>query len=227
VTVFTAGPRFDARPPAPKESAFAYLDRSARAAADMARSAIEIWFADYTQPEAATLAARLRSRLDHQHRAAFFELLLYRWLLVLGHRVVEIEPKLADTWKSPDFLVESAGGGRFYLEAVSTEQDDLHAALKRKASRYGTLDLPLVVAVNTRRDTAGVSQALVGESGEDGLWRGPRGSQRRGLSAVLAFAWLDPWCFAQSRMGLFRHPDAERPLFPVDLREGVLLSELL
>ena len=222
MSVFEAGPRIDLRPPAPKETAFAYLNRCAGAEADTARTRMEDWLARYPEPQA--LAARLRSPLDDQHRSAFFELLLHQLLLSLGHRIAAIEPKLAHTWKSPDFLVESATGHRFYLEGISASQNDLHSVLKRKANRYGTLDLPLVVAVNCAQDDEAVRQVLWGE---DGLWRGPRGPQRRGLSAVFAVENVDPWNFVGRRGRLFRHPDPDYPLPQLDLGEGVALGASL
>ena len=219
--VFTAGPRCDARPPYPKESAIAYLDRSALSEADALRSMIEDWLEDYPADEVPNLAARLRSRRDDQHRSAFFELLLHRLLQAFGHRIPAVEPKLPHTWKSPDFLVESAEGPRFYLEGVSAQGTDLHAVLKRKASRYGTLDLPLVVAVASADGEAALRSAL------DELWLGPRGAQRRILSAVLAFERVDPWCFRDSRIRLIRHPAAEIPLPPLRLGDGCRVGELV
>ena len=214
--IFPQGPLCDSRPPHPKEGAFAYLSRCARSDADAVRSTIDAWMADYPLEEAEHLVARLRSRQDDQHRAAFFELLLHRLLLALGHRIEAIEPKLAHTWKSPDFQV--AG---FYVEGISAQGGDLHAALKRKASRYGVLDLPLVVAVNCPEDEAGLRRAL------DELWVGPRGPQRRILSAVLAVGQADPWNWRDSRLRLIRHPSPDHPLPPVDLGDGRRLGDLL
>jgi hypothetical protein len=216
VPVFAPGPRCDARPAYPKEGAFASLNRSASEEADAARSTIEDWLAAYPPEEAQALAARLRSRRDDQHLAAFFELLLHHLLRALGHRILAIEPKLPHTWKTPDFMVEG-----FYLEGIIAQGGDLHAVLKRKASRYGALDLPLVVAVACSEDEAGLRKAL------DDLWVGPRGPQRRILSAVLAFEPLDPWSFRDSRIRLIRHPSAEIPLPAVDLGEGRRVGELI
>lgn len=216
VDIFPHGPLCDSRPLYPKESAFAYLSRSARPEADEARSTIDEWIRDYPPEDAENLAARLRAKQDGQHLAAFFELLLHRLLLKLGHRILAIEPKLAHTWKSPDFQVED-----FYLEGISAQGGDLHAVLKRKASRYGALDLPLVVAVNSPGDEAGLRRAL------DELWTGPRGPQRRILSAVLAVEQADPWTWQDRSLRLIRHPSAEHPLPPVDLGDGRRLGDLL
>jgi hypothetical protein len=211
VPVFTAGPRFDQRPAYPKESAYAHLDRSAASEADELRSLIEDWLEDYPASDRDDLAARLRSARDDQHRSAFFELRLHRLLVDLGHRILAVEPKLPHTWKSPDFLIESREEHRFYLEAVNAQGGDLHAVLKRKASRYGALDLPLVVAVTPSGEEDDLRRAL------DELWHGPRGPQRRILSAVLAFERADPWTFRDSRIRLIRNPWAEISLPEVEL----------
>jgi len=215
IDLFEHGPRWDGRPPHPKEPAFAYLSRSASPEADVVRSTLDDWLGAYPPQEAGNLAARLRSRRDDQHLAAFFELLLHRLLQALGHRIQAVEPKLAHTWKSPDFQLEG-----FYLEGISA-QGDLHGVLKRKASRYGALDRPLVVAVNCAEDPAGLRRAL------DELWLGPRGPQRRILSAVLAVELADPWNFRERPLRLIRHPSPDFPLPPIDLGDGRLLGELI
>jgi len=192
VGVFEQGPRIDEGPPRPKESAYAYLNRSARPDAEQERARIEDWFERYPAAEGRELALRLRSRLDDQHRAALFELRLHELLLRSGHHLA-IEPKLAHSWKSPDFLID----GQVYLEAVMAAGADLGTVLKRKANRYGTLDLPFVIAVQWAGGEE-LQQVL------DKLWHGPRGPQRRGVSAVLA---VDP-----KNMRLVHNPWADRPL---------------
>jgi hypothetical protein len=190
--VFEQGPRIDERPPRPKESAYAYLNRSARTEAERERARIEEWFERYPAAEGRDLALRLRSRLDDQHRAALFELRLHELLVGSGHQLA-IEPKLPHSWKSPDFLID----GRLYLEAVMAAGADLGTVLKRKANRYGPLDLPFVIAVQWEGGED-LQQVL------DAFWHGPRGPQRRGVSAVLA---VDP-----EAMRLVLNPWAERPL---------------
>jgi hypothetical protein len=100
------------------EAAFAYLNRSGRPEASRVRQLIEDWLARYPADHRDALIARLRSSIDDQHRGAFFELLVHELLLTRGHRVLEIEPKLAHTSKSPDFLVQAKEGQRLYLECV-------------------------------------------------------------------------------------------------------------
>jgi hypothetical protein len=199
--LFGEGPRIDIRPRQHKESAYFYLARSASPEAEQTRIRIEEWFARYPAEHGGDLALRLRSRNDDQHRSALFELFLHDWLLSHGRLVTAIEPKLPHTHKSPDFLVD----GRFYLECVLAAGADLHAVLKRKANRYGALDLPFVIAVQ-------------GEGTEEldvvlhTLWHGPRGPQRRGVSAVLQVEAADPWMIGESKLRLVSNPWADRPL---------------
>ena len=103
-------------------------------------------------------------------------------------------------------------------------------AVDRKATRYGQLDLPLVVAVNcTSRwgfDRIDVMEALFGteslvaplSGGEpnmrrqpNGVWYGPKGAQNTRLSAVL-YAELVLWGLPQSSLRLFLNPWAVAPL---------------
>jgi hypothetical protein len=103
--------------PGQDESAFFYLNRSNRVEAARVRQNIDTWLEHYPRKHRDSLIARLRSAIDDQHKSAFFELLLHE-LLVRGLKIIAIEPQLAHTEKSPDFLVGSDKGEKFYLEAV-------------------------------------------------------------------------------------------------------------
>jgi hypothetical protein len=82
------------------------------------REIVENWLSRYPAPGRGALIAPLRSPIDDQHRAAFFELFVHELLLIRGHRILQIEPKLSHTAKSPDFLVEANEGNRLYVECV-------------------------------------------------------------------------------------------------------------
>ncbi|WP_035644867.1 hypothetical protein [Bradyrhizobium sp. ORS 285] len=60
------------------------------------------------------LIARFRSTINDQHHSAFFELFLYHFLLARGCKVLEIEPALPHTTKSPDLLAENAAHQKLY-----------------------------------------------------------------------------------------------------------------
>jgi hypothetical protein len=114
---------------------------------------------------------------------------------------------------------------------------DVKASLEHKASRYGDLQLPFVVAVNVLGHNADdhVADAIFGSpivvakvfpdghvEGEedraaDGVWFGKMGPRKIGLSAVLAFGRMDAWNFASRPARLWRNPWAGHPLPPIPL----------
>lgn len=113
-------------------------------------------------------------------------------------------------------------------------QSAIRSAMKKKATKYGDLDLPLVVAINALDEYAcddDMMGALFGEeclvapvyrdgrSGEvretrkgDGAWRGPTGPRGRNVSAAIIAYRLDPWRVAAESPRLIHHPWARRPL---------------
>lgn len=111
--------------------------------------------------------------------------------------------------------------------------DGVRESVEKKASRYGTLDLPYVVAINAMSDFQNeqdVIDAMFGspcvvvrrfEDGriehqdnreDNGVWRGPDGPRKQGLTAVLSTERLYPWSVAQRRGRLIRNPWATNPL---------------
>lgn len=140
--------------------------------------------------------------------------------------------------------------GRIVGSMPST--DGLAKALKAKATKYGDLDLPYVVAVFDRTDSLAcfsrdfprkVADVLFGSeavedvvlwSGEirsregragDGWFGNASAPRRRGVSAVLVFPSAEPWYLAEARGQplLARNPWATQPL-----PEGMLpLRELV
>lgn len=122
--------RLDMAPHNEHEAAFCYLNRSGRPEAACVRQLVESWLARYPVNHHSPLIARLRSTIDDQHRSAFFELFVHELLLVRGHQILAIEPKLSHTKKSPDFLVKTKEGHRLYLEcalATGRSQDEVAA----------------------------------------------------------------------------------------------------
>jgi len=100
------------------ESSFAFLNRSVQPKEQAVRERLELWFLRYPAANQNSLRARLRSEVDQEHDAAFFELLLHELLLRLGCRV-EVEAPIPDKRTKPDFLVEDPSGLKWYLEAVT------------------------------------------------------------------------------------------------------------
>jgi hypothetical protein len=123
---------------------------------------------------------------------------------------------------------------------VGTPGDGIREVVAQKASRYGTLDLPLLVAVNALgvyQQEEDAVDALFGaprlvayhhadgliehreRRGFDGVWRSRGGPRKTGLSAIISTERLSPWSLAQCRARLIRNPWAARPLG--DLRLGI------
>ncbi|MBM1170195.1 hypothetical protein [Microvirga arabica] len=118
----------------------------------------------------------------------------------------------------------------------ASPQAAIRTALINKATRYGALDLPLVVAVNALDQAAGrddVFTALLGTEAyyesigdeasgwgrvPDGVWNGPNGPQCRRLSAVLSTERLDAWSLGQRSACLIENPYALRVVEGLDFR---------
>jgi hypothetical protein len=125
------------------EPRFSYLNKSSRAEAERVRNLVDEWIGEYPATHRDALVARLRSDIDDQHQSAFFELFLHRFLLARDCKIIEIEPRLEHTSKSPDFLVETSTGERFYLEAVLAS-----GRSNQEASAYARLNTALAAIDN-------------------------------------------------------------------------------
>ena len=102
--------------------------------------------------------------------------------------------------------------------------------LLRKASRYGKLDLPYVIAINgvgMFHRNQNIVDALFGQHAvnidlrtgratptrhPNGLWVGPKGPRYRRVSAVLFLEHLTPWSVAKCNPGLWHNPWANKRL---------------
>jgi hypothetical protein len=103
-----------------------------------------------------------------------------------------------------------------------------------KATRYGILDRPFVIALNVTSewgcDDDDVVTALFGTASEtfrptengveslgtrrqaDGVWQGPKGPRNTRNSAVLVVKNVQPWNVPQAEMRLYLNPHAQHPL---------------
>ena len=114
------------------EPLFAYLNRTARVEFARIRRELEEWFTRYPASGQAELRARFRSDIDSQHQSAFFELFLHELLLRLGCQVT-IHPTVPNVARTPDFLVKSPDGERFYIEAtIATNESAAEAASRAR-----------------------------------------------------------------------------------------------
>jgi hypothetical protein len=114
------------------------------------------------------------------------------------------------------------------LAAVVRTDESVRAALKEKATRYGRLDPPYVIAVNVicdyhervdildvlfgsmrsgvARTTSGEVRILGSTRAPDGLWSGEGDGKNNGVSAVLYATRLDEWTLAKTDVVLVHNP---------------------
>lgn len=123
------------------------------------------------------------------------------------------------------------------VERASVNWIQPHVALKKavakKASRYGNLELPYIVAVSSAdfslnldveldalfgsaavqiRHNNGVIVAQRYVRNPDGLWRGPNGPQNTRVTGVLSMHGLSAWQLALRRCRILYNPWAQHPL---------------
>lgn len=127
------------------EGQFEYLNRSGRPAVGAVRAWIDDALSRYPERELNSLVGKIKSGDEVAHRSGLFELLLHEALLKTGSVIEAVEPPLPHTDKSPDFLVRSPNGERFYLEA--TLATGLSDADRRARKRLNTA----IEAVNSVR----------------------------------------------------------------------------
>lgn len=134
-----------------------------------------------------------------------------------------------------------AVGTRMLPGGVVRSHEAIADAVRRKASRYGDLDLPYIVAVNSidtfaNRDSAidalfGTEAVVVHPEGHewvrnpDGVWRNQAGPTHTRVSAVLSTERFSAWDIGQRAPRLVLNPWAANPLGDVPLGLEVLRVE--
>jgi hypothetical protein len=111
----------------------------------------------------------------------------------------------------------------------------IRRAVAGKATAYGQLDLPFIVAVEANpigslddidvmnalfgreqitliRDQSGDVTSAVPTRAPDGAWVGPRGAQNTRVSGVLVAANVSPWRVREVVPTLWHHPAPKRPI---------------
>lgn len=103
----------------PGQGAFEFMNLSSWPASANARRVLEAWFARYPRNHKPQLRGLLRSRDDHQHYAAVFELYLHELLSTVSNDV-RVHPRVGRRQtRRPDFRVQSMSGQAFYVEATT------------------------------------------------------------------------------------------------------------
>lgn len=103
----------------PGQSAFEFINHSSWPASANARRVLEAWFARYPRNHKPQLRGLLRSRDDHQHYSAVFELYLHELLSTMSSDV-HVHPRVGRRQtRRPDFRVRATNGQAFYVEATT------------------------------------------------------------------------------------------------------------
>jgi len=135
VKLFDDIERDDHAPASYRDNEFAFMNRSARPAAEKVRRVLEQYFARYCEDEQATFRDRSRSEFP----AAVFELIVHEYL----HRVagdVKCHPDVGSKGRYPDFVATFPDGFQAVVEAVLA-LDDRRDRLELPASiEAGLLD---------------------------------------------------------------------------------------
>ena len=192
------------------------------AAQQRLKSSVQAWVDSLDYDE---ICAAWRKLLDDGNEANFPTLKLEQQGCVF-----EIQPVPRET---PGDQGQRAIGMLGLAVAVMVEPHvAIKGAIQRKASRYGNLGKPYIVAVNSLSEFAGggsVATALFSHGGaacyrvgdelhwreyrnRDGAWHGPCGAQNTRVSAVLSVGRLSPGNLARRRMQLSFNPWARYPL---------------
>jgi hypothetical protein len=129
------------RPRRENESAFDYMNSSARPGFIAVRGLLETWFEGVPDPHAADIRGRFRSRIAVDHQGAFWELYLHRLLRQMRYEV-QIHPDLpANVTSHPDFLARGQAGQLFYVEATQATPPRTDVAAERRINElYDSLN---------------------------------------------------------------------------------------
>lgn len=126
---------------------------------------------------------------------------------------------------------ERAIGIQHFGAKYLATHEKIRKALKEKATRYGTMQKPYVIAVNANvihLSKIDLMQALFGDETfiiplhgtsepirmvrkPNGFWSGPQGPQSTRVSAVMVVEDLKPWTVATSKLYLYVNPYAKLP----------------
>jgi hypothetical protein len=98
------------------ETSFVFLNRVNTPFWEEVRQTLEAWFGRYPAAERDDLRRRFRSKIEGQHRAAWWELYLHELFMRLGYDV-ELHPALPDSNARPDFRLRR-GDSDLLIEAT-------------------------------------------------------------------------------------------------------------
>jgi hypothetical protein len=118
LSIFDSGPRNLEGGAVELISQFDYLNASNRAEAERVRVLLDDFLSRYPAVKREVLRDRLRTIDDIAFEASAFELVLHELMIRNGNVVIAVEPSVAGSSKTPDFLMRARDGTEFYLEAT-------------------------------------------------------------------------------------------------------------
>jgi hypothetical protein len=117
LALFDKMERAEQRPKREREPIFDYYNSSGRRPIAALRELLQTWFNSYPVLGKKDIQARFRSRIDGQHKSAFWELYLHELFARMKYRL-KVHPVLKESANHPDFLVSEGRSPKFYLEAI-------------------------------------------------------------------------------------------------------------
>lgn len=140
-SLFSRIDRNELRPALYREHPFIYLDLCARPEANDVRNFLEEAFRNYPENESAELKNRIKGANIIHSESAIYELILHELLIRMGFNL-KVHPELKNNSNRPDFLVTSAEGLAFYLEAINVHEleDDQDILENQKNSLYNEIN---------------------------------------------------------------------------------------
>ena len=113
------------------ENAFNYYHKSDRKDISVIREILEKWFLNYPDNEKKELKNRFKKDMD----SAFFELFLFELFRCLNFKI-EIHPKLKESKKRPDFLIQK-DNFKAYVEAkICYDKSESEMAFERRQNEF-------------------------------------------------------------------------------------------
>jgi hypothetical protein len=116
--LFAEFPRSDPTPRRHAESSFEFLNRVESPYWARVRDQLNAWLARYPLAHVNDVRARLQSKREDQHWAAWWELYIFRLFELAGFDV-EVHPRVGGSTKRPDFAIQRAGS-TVYVEAITS-----------------------------------------------------------------------------------------------------------
>ena len=239
--------RKDTGPEPESEAEYEYINRSARPDAQKIRSLLEDWFSRYPEKQNDFLR-RFKSNKDKEHNSAFFELYTHEILIRQGF-TCRVHPEIEGSSTRPEFLASYKELNFYsYVEATIPDlpQDDainpgaamIRRAIHKKASAYGNLGKPFLIAINVNNVRPFIRDSHVADAlfGDLRLVTNPKTEEhpyRRDLrtatlialggtpehtrvSGIIILKNLGPWSITQITPVLWHNAWAKHP-FPPEL----------